>query len=487
MKLSDWKLTTWYLIFCCMVFNWGNILFGISIMNSVVWLGKLTGTIIFEPLLERVGFKKTVLVGAFAQIIGVIIEITAKEWIQFTVGRVLTYAAVGIIETTVPTYEAELAPAPLRGFFAGNVQVFVHIGAIWGSGMSRAFADEMGPRGWKIPVGVQMIPSVLLLILIPFCIESPRWLLSHGQKEKAIISLNKIRPAHQEEDGTTVAEAETIEQAIQESREIGEGQWLDLFRKSHRRQAWICAMMFFFNQTTGQQFANVYGPSFYRAMGLNNEDIFTYTILIPVVGLAGCTIAVCLTDIVGRRPLTYIGAALAVLFSALIAAIGSDPSSSTDAVKSNVVVASVMLLNGVCKFGVSSQCYLVASEIGGTQMRKKMLAWATFNDVIFAFIVTFCIPYLQDGPAIQLGAEVGYIFMGAAIIAFFWSIFFLPELRGRSLEEVDELFERKLWAWQFNKAESRGLGAEIARIEEGAHANFQIKPTSRFQEKVTDP
>lgn len=86
-------------------------------------------------------------------------ELSAKEWIQFSTGRVLTYLAVGLVDTTVPTYEAELAPAPLRGFFAGNVQVFVHIGAIWGSSMSRAFANETGRVGWMVPVGVQMIVS----------------------------------------------------------------------------------------------------------------------------------------------------------------------------------------------------------------------------------------------------------------------------------------------------------------------------------------
>ena len=116
------------------------------------------------------------------------------------------------------------------------------------------------------------------------------------------------------------------------------------------------------------------------------------------------------------------------------------PDASSNPTKSNVVVASVILLNGACKFGVASQCYLIASEIGGTQMRKKMLAWATIADVVFAFITVFNIPYLQNGPAIQLGARLGYVFMVLAALSFFFFVFFLPELKGRSLEEVDELF-----------------------------------------------
>ena len=214
--------------------------------------------------------------------------------------------------------------------------------------------------------------------------------------------------------------------------------------------------------------------SFFRSIGLNTIETFTYSILIPVVGLVGCLSAVALTDVIGRRPLCYLGAAGATLFSCLIATVGSKPDASSNATKSNTVVASVILLNGACKFGVASQCYLIASEIGGTLMRKKMLAWATIADVVFAFITVFNIPYLQAGPVIALGPKLGYVFMGLAILSFFFFVFFLPELKGRSLEEVDELFSRGLWAWQFNKAETYGVGAEIRGLEQG-HNQYEVK------------
>lgn len=143
---------------------------------------------------------------------------------------------------------------------------------------------------------------------------------------------------------------------------------------------------------------------------------------------------------IGRRPLCYLGALGATLFSCLIATVGAQADATTNATKSNTVVASVIMLNGVCKFGVASQCYLIASEIGGTQLRKKMLAWATIADVVFAFITVFNIPYLQAGPVISLGPRLGFVFMGLAILSFLFFVLCLPELKGRSLEEVDELF-----------------------------------------------
>lgn len=76
-------------------------------MNSVVWPGKLTGTIIFEPILERLGYKKTAILVAVIQIVALIskwtlppitcyanvhkVELTAKEWQQYCVGRVFAY------------------------------------------------------------------------------------------------------------------------------------------------------------------------------------------------------------------------------------------------------------------------------------------------------------------------------------------------------------------------------------------------------------
>jgi MFS transporter, SP family, sugar:H+ symporter len=110
------------------------------------------------------------------------VEITAHNWIQFCIGRVIAYMAVGIVEPLVPTYQAELSPAPLRGFFAGNSQFVVHFGSIWGSSMSFAYREEQGNKGWIIPVSMQMIPAVLLLVMIPFTIESPRWLITQDRK-----------------------------------------------------------------------------------------------------------------------------------------------------------------------------------------------------------------------------------------------------------------------------------------------------------------
>ena len=92
--------------------------------------------------------------------------------------------------------------------------------------------------------------------------------------------------------------------------------------------------------------------------------------------------------------------------------------------------------------------------MGGVRMREQckayqdcsfadaaVMAFGTTWDVIAAFGVTYSTPYMLQ----VLHAKVGYIFAGISLSSFIFAVFFVPELKGRSLEEVDELFERQVW------------------------------------------
>ena len=111
-------------------------------------------------------------------------------------------------------------------------------------------------------------------------------------------------------------------------------------------------------------------------------------------------------------------------------------------------------------------------------MRKKIMAVGMSMDVVFAFAMSYSIPYLIGTPGANLGPKIGYFFMAICIASLIYVIFFVPEVTGRSLEEVDELFERRLWAWQFAKAETHGIGRTIAELELGRDARIaKAQPT----------
>lgn len=57
-----------------------------------------------------------------------------------------------------------------------------------------------------------------------------------------------------------------------------------------------------------------------------------------------------------------------------------------------------------------------------------------------------------------------------SILSLGFAIWFVPELKGRGLEEVDELFEQFHWGWQYKHIETHGYGAQIARLAAGDRA-----------------
>lgn len=144
-----------------------------AIANSVVFVGRLFGALfLFEPLVQRLGYRLTALVALIVQVVAVTVEVTAHTWQVFTVGRTLAYMGVGILENVVPSYQAEIAPAPLRGFIAGSIMTAQSLGKVWGAGMSRAYATNEG-NGWMVVVAVAYIPAGIMLLLLPFTVGQP--------------------------------------------------------------------------------------------------------------------------------------------------------------------------------------------------------------------------------------------------------------------------------------------------------------------------
>lgn len=71
-------------------------------------------------------------------------------------------------------------------------------------------------------------------------------------------------------------------------------------------------------------------------------------------------------------------------------------------------------------------------------------------------MVVYTTPYLLSTPGANLGPKLGYIWAGFAFVGAIWVWLCMPELKGRSLEEVDELFATKLPAWKFKEYKTHG-------------------------------
>ncbi|KAM0750552.1 general substrate transporter [Meredithblackwellia eburnea MCA 4105] len=503
-----WKSATLRLLFFCAVYSFGSVFFGYdassfagvqaftpyikqfgtcnskgvcklsakltSLMNSLPLIGKFIGTLVVGPMTEKLGHKKSMFITCLVQIIGVIVQVTSHRPAQFTAGRIIVYVAVGLVENVVPTFESEIAPAPLRGAFVGSLQLFLTFGSLIAGIVNNSCAKYKDQRGWIIATAIQIIPAFVILLGLYFTTDSPRWLVSKGRHEEAIAVLRKLR--HKSDVDMGVCEEEVA--ALQEAKEttMRKGSWFELFnRKNLRRTGIACAIMSL-QQLTGVTFSSSYGPTFYKQVGLGSMA-FAYAAINNGVSVVTALLGMLTLDMFGRRSVTFWGCLGQALFLFLIGGIGSK--AHRTASETHGMVASFIIYAAILHMTLGPAAYITSAEVGTAALREKTMAFSTAVNVVVSFAVVFTTPYLLSAPYANLGPKLGYVWGGCAAVGAVWVWFCMPELKGRTLEEIDQIFDAKIPAWRFSSFETTGTQAEMSKIAaEGAKVDANLVENS---------
>ncbi|KAF5026819.1 hypothetical protein F66182_1103 [Fusarium sp. NRRL 66182] len=434
-----------------------------SIMSSIPFIGKFVGCLVAGSAIERYGHRIVFVLLSIISFAGVILEITAADagsgtgrFSQFLIGRVVVYVSVGLVEVDVTTYQAEIVPAPFRGLVVISLQLFLTAGALVASGVNKAYSTYTNGVGWKTVTGLQFIFPALLIVFVYFIPDSPRWLLSKDRETEATECLCRLRSKADADEGRCDDEITAIKQALREH--VHKGPWVDLVRGNNLRQTAIVMVYYFFQQATGQAFASTYQTVFYKENGYADKA-FTYPIINSVLGCLAVIPAMYLVDNLGRRYTLMISYALQALWLFVLAGVGSMTSKTTT--ERNTVVAAFMLFTLCYNMGSASIPYLLGGEIPNAALREKTQSLGTSWNVIWAFVTNYIIPYMLSG----LHFGVGWVFGGISAFAFVFTFFFLPETKGRALEEIDAIFATSFNPFRpqnipFSDAERRSGGLD---------------------------
>ena len=84
--------------------------------------------------------------------------------------------------------------------------------------------------------------------------------------------------------------------------------------------------------------------------------------------------------------------------------------------------------------------YVVLSETAALRLKEKTNLFASVISVLTTFVTSFTMPYLINAKYANLGGKVGFIYGAINFIMVVATFFFIPELKSRTLEEVDQLF-----------------------------------------------
>ena len=377
-------------------------------------------------LSDRLGRRTTLIVTSVIFILGALICAFADSFQTLLVGRTIVGVGIGLASTTVPVYISEVSPPKARGWQVSLFQLAITIGILAAYIVDYAFA---GSGGWRWMLGLAAVPGVMLGLGMLYLPESPRWLAKHGQTEKAMKILTRIRGG-----SDVTAEFREIRDTLSQSGESGH--WSDLFSPTVRPALIVGIGLAVFQQITGINTVIYYAPTILQSAGISSASgAILATAGIGVVNVLMTIVAMWLIDRMGRRPLLLTGIAGMVITLGVLG-LAFHMAGRTGAL-AWLAVVSMMVYVASFAISLGPIFWLLISEIYPLKIRSSAEGLAAaFNWGSNLLVsLTFLTLLQMMGPT-----RTFWLYGAFAIAAWIFSYYQVPETKGRTLEEIEQFW-----------------------------------------------
>ncbi|KAF5012258.1 hypothetical protein FDECE_1639 [Fusarium decemcellulare] len=444
-KKQSYQLESWWL----------------SLFTSLPYIGFGSGILIGSVVSNHFGRRMCMFTMSVWSLIATTIIITSKKREQILAARVLAYIYVGMELAVVPIYQAEITPRRARGFIVGTYQLALGVGGLVVSGVARGTSSMQSPSAYLIIFGLFYIVPTIVVIAIWFVPESPRWLALKGRNEEALQALRRLRQGKFTEE-QIIEEMDHIQSGIE--REVQRGAFIDMFRgKQVAKRTLIVIAVNIFLHATGPLFSSIYGAYFVKQVGVVNP--FTISTINSASQIIAVLISMALVDNLGRRNVIFIGATLQGSAFLVMGGLGVIKNPSYSIKAAMVAMLPIMSLGFGIGWGPIS--HTISAEVPSMHLKDITYRTASVINIVMQFTVAFSLPYLLNEPYAALGSKVGFIFAGGVVFSLIFVYWGLPECKGRTLEEIDLLFESGVPMRHFSKTKLEDLdtsfGGKIAR------------------------
>ncbi len=455
-----------FLTIICLVASLGGLLFGFdtAVISGTVgmveaqfalsklevgWfassalIGCILGALMAGGLGDKYG-RKPVL--AFASILFFLSALGSAIPPSFEIlipARMIGGIGVGMASVLSPLYISEFSPPKIRGRLVALYQLSIvtgillayfsnwfllgyslnHSGVLGGFGLlNKILVTEV----WRSMFGMEMVPALLFFFLLIFVPESPRWLIQNGKDRIGRSILKKI-------SGFEVAQKEFKE--IKGSMNQEKAKIEDLLKPGLRIPMIVAIGLSVFGQLTGINAVIYYGPIILGQAGIQFENALQYQVILGLINLIFTIFALLVIDKLGRRPL-LIGGMTVVVIALTIA--GFLFAAETNNGLLIIVVLGVYIAS--IAFSICAVIWVLTPEIFPNKVRGRAMSIAAFSNWGTNTLAMYFFPWYVA----SLGMHVGFFtFAGICLVAtlFFWK--FVPETKGKSLEEIEQIFKRQ--------------------------------------------
>ncbi|WP_339884933.1 sugar porter family MFS transporter [Polaribacter vadi] len=397
---------------------------GWVVMGMALW-GTVVGALFGGIPTNKYGRKNTLIVIGVLFTVSAISSALANDPYIFAFARFIGGIGVGASTIAAPAYISEIAPAKDRGRLVAMYQFNIVFGILIAF-FSNYLLNDIGENAWRWMVGVEAIPAVLYILFALKLPKSPRWLLSQSREDEARKVLKII-----DEDANVdeqIAEFKSHSHKSDSSETI--------FIKKYRFPLMLAFFIAFFNQVSGINAFLYYAPRIFEEAGLGESTALLSSIGIGVINLVFTLLGVFLIDKLGRKTLMYIGSVGYIISLSLVSAaffLGWT---------GMAVPIFLFIFIAAHAVGQGAVIWVFISEIFPNHLRASGQSFGSSTHWVLAAIIPSLIPYLFNHP--MIGAGVVFLFFAVMMVfQLLFVAFMMPETKGKTLEELEEIILKK--------------------------------------------
>ncbi|KAL7938304.1 general substrate transporter [Trichoderma chlorosporum] len=425
-----------------------------GIVSSMYQIGGVVALPFVGPAIDGFGRRVGMLLGASFIVIGTIVQGVSNSQGQFMGGRFLLGFGVSIAAAAGPMYVVEINHPAYRGRVGAMYNTLWFSGAIISSGAARGGLNVGGDYSWRLITWLQALFAGLICIFCMWLPESPRWLYVHNKKEQAKAVLTKYHGNGNPDSPWVQLQLFEYEQLL--NMDGADKRWWDyraLFRSRSAVYRLLCNICItVFGQWAGNAVLSYFLGSVLDTAGITGSiPQANITLINNCQQFAWAILGAFLVDRVGRRPLLLFSFAACVVVwfgmtiaSARLAASQTGIDSSGNPIFSNsaaskAALAMIFIFGAVYSVGITPLQALYPVEVLSFEMRAKGMAFSSFATNAAGLLNQFAWPVSMK----KIGWHTYIIFTIWDLVQVIVVYFFIPETKGRTLEELDEIFEAK--------------------------------------------
>ncbi|WP_430928708.1 sugar porter family MFS transporter [Polaribacter marinivivus] len=465
---------------------------------SSITLTAAIGMLIAGPMSDKYGRRRILKIAAILFTVSAVGSALAGTFFWLIVFRMIGGFAVGAALIIAPMYIAEVAPPEKRGQLVSFNQLNIVLGISiafftnylilkWGnSDADWAKSIGLGKWNWRWMLGLEALPAIIYYVGLFIVPRSPRWLMVQNQKEEALAVMNKIV-----DEKNAISQINEVEKSISEDAKKEKAKVSDLFKKSMRKVIVIGLVVGVFQQLVGINAVLFYAPMIFEQTGIGTDASFIQAALVGLTNLAFTIIAILAIDKLGRKPLLIIGmAGIAIcLFLLSYGFNNATYSLSKDAIaklpkeinktqiatlkdkvfdndldfkaaitnalgeenalkyEASIVTASakmdtILILIGIIGFvgafamSIGPVMWVLFSELFPNKIRGIAISFVGLANIAVSFLVQLLFPW----ELAKLGNAGTFLLFGIfSVIGFVFIWVKVPETKGKSLEELEEM------------------------------------------------